>query len=90
MEAFEHGLINKVVKDEDFESQIENYIEKAKKLSGEVISLGKSVLNKQKNLELSDAYCVASKGMRDNIVEKDDCKQGLTAFAEKRSPNFKK
>jgi len=32
---------------------------------------------------------VASEGMKENILEKTDCQEGLTAFAEKRHPHFK-
>ena len=60
-------------------------------MSGEVLALGKRVLNNQvNNMNLSEAYCVAIEGMRENIMEKTDCREGLTAFAEKRSPRFDK
>lgn len=56
-----------------------------------MLALGKRVLNNQvNNMNLSEAYCVAIEGMRENIMEKTDCREGLTAFAEKRSPRFDK
>lgn len=67
-----------------------SYIKKANNLSSEVIALGKQVLRTQKDLELKDAYCVAIEGMKTNILEKADCQEGLTAFAEKRHPHFTK
>lgn len=66
------------------------YITKANGLSGEVVALGKRVLSSQSPLGLEEAYCVATEGMRENIIEKEDCREGLSAFAEKRHPHFKK
>ena len=88
-EAFNYGLINKVVEDDKLDQTVNQYIEKANKLSGEVIALGKRVLSKQLPLDLEEAYCVATEGMRENIIEKQDCREGLAAFAEKRHPHFK-
>ena len=62
-QALKYGLINKIVKAEHLDEEINNYISKAGKLSGEVIALGKKVFNEQSSLNLEDAYCVAEKGM---------------------------
>ena len=43
--------------------------------------MGKRVLSQQVDCDLEKAYCVATEGMRENIIEKDDCKEGLTAFS---------
>jgi hypothetical protein len=50
------------------DEQISEYIDKAGKLSGEVLSLGKKILNKQSTLDLEQAYCVAIEGMKENIL----------------------
>lgn len=63
-EAFQYGLINKVVKNDNLDFEIEAYISKANKLSGEVIALGKRVLSKQSHQNLEEAYCIATEGMR--------------------------
>ena len=85
----QYGLINKVTPHDQLDAEVNSYIAKANKLSGEVLALGKRVLSKQVPLDLEQAYCVASEGMRQNITEKEDCREGLTAFAEKRHPHFK-
>lgn len=63
-----YGLINKVVAADKLDEQINEYIDKVGKLSGEVLSLGKKILNKQSTLDLENAYCVASEGMKENIL----------------------
>lgn len=69
-EALTYGLINKVVPNDKLDEEVSSYITKANKLSGEVVALGKRVLNNQSNLDLEKAYCVAAEGMRENILEK--------------------
>jgi enoyl-CoA hydratase/carnithine racemase len=73
-EAFSYGLINKVVPNDKLEEEVSSYIAKANKLSGEVIGLGKRVLSQQSCLDLEQAYNVAIEGMRENIMEKEDCR----------------
>jgi enoyl-CoA hydratase/carnithine racemase len=73
-EAYKYGLINKVVANGGLQDAIEEYIGKANGLSGEVVALGKRVLSKQSPLDIEKAYCLATEGMRENILEKDDCK----------------
>lgn len=68
---------------------VNSYIEKSQKLSGEVITFGKKVLWEQRGLQIDDAYELASKAMSENIKTKEDCQEGLRAFAEKRHPHFK-
>ncbi len=89
-EAFQYGLVNKVVAEGQMKAEIEGYISKASHLSGEVLALGKAALDQQLSApDLPEAYCLAGKAMHDNITSKADCKEGLAAFAEKRHPSFK-
>jgi enoyl-CoA hydratase/carnithine racemase len=67
-EAYQYGLVNRVVANDKLEEAVEEYIAKANHLSGEVLALGKRVLASQQSLDLEKAYCVASEGMRENIV----------------------
>lgn len=50
------------------EEEVSSYVAKANKLSGEVISLGKRVLSQQSKLDLEQAYCIATEGMKENIL----------------------
>jgi enoyl-CoA hydratase/carnithine racemase len=51
-EAYQYGLVNKVVENGNLDQAVEEYISKANSLSGEVIALGKRVLNSQTPLDL--------------------------------------
>lgn len=73
-EAYQYGLVNKVLKDEQqLDAEVNSYISKLHKLSGEVIALGKDVLDRQITQGIKEAYCTASGGMRENILTKEDC-----------------
>lgn len=51
-EAFQYGLINKVVQKDKLNLAIKEYITKANGLSGEVVALGKRVLANQSPLDI--------------------------------------
>lgn len=89
-EAFQYGLVNKVVEEDKLDEETMKIVKKIKEYSPEVISLGKSAFYKQLEMEkLEDAYCIAGAKMVENL-EKDDCKEGIEAFIEKRKPVFGK
>ena len=74
-EAYQYGLVNKVVPEGQMHTTVEDYISKAKQLSGEVLTLGKAALDQQLTApDLASAYCLAGKAMHDNITNKSDCK----------------
>ena len=51
------------------------------------ISIGKSAFYGQSDLDLSSAYEYTSKVMVENLL-KEDAKEGIGAFIEKRSPTW--
>lgn len=70
-EALQYGLVNKVLTDEkQLDNEVNSYIGKLAKLSGEVIALGKDVLARQTPETLEKAYSIAGAGMRENIITK--------------------
>ena len=52
------------------------------------VATGKRAFYAQIEMELSDAYKYTSKTMTDNLL-KNDAKEGINAFLEKRSPDWK-
>jgi enoyl-CoA hydratase/carnithine racemase len=73
------------VNEDDLEEETNKYVKKTLNLSSEVIQLGKKILNQQEKLEILEAYKVTAEGMQENL-QKEDCKEGITAFKEKRHP----
>ena len=56
--------------------------------SSATIKIGKDAFYKQKDMSLKEAYDYTSKIMTENMLHKDS-EEGITAFLEKRSPNWK-
>ena len=56
--------------------------------SSVAVSVGKSAFYKQSDKELTEAYQYTSRVMVENLL-KDDAKEGIEAFIEKRKPNFR-
>ena len=52
------------------------------------VSIGKKAFYAQADMDLSEAYKYTSKIMIDNLL-KDDAKEGIDAFIEKRKPDWK-
>ena len=97
--ALDWGLINEIVdvvelsNEEGRKKLRENSLklaEKINKFSSETLGFGKKTFYKQsQDYDLEEAYKVASLGMCTNILFKDT-QEGITAFLEKRKPNFNK
>ena len=86
--AKEIGLINNVVKKEDLLGEVKELAEKIASKSSMTVSIGKKAFYAQAEMNLSEAYKYTSQVMKDNLLN-DDAKEGIDAFIEKRSPNWK-
>jgi enoyl-CoA hydratase/carnithine racemase len=86
--AKEIGLINNMVQKEDLTLEVSKLAEKIASKSSMTVSIGKEGFYAQTEMDLSEAYKYTSKIMRDNLL-KHDAKEGVNAFIEKRSPNWK-
>ena len=86
--AKEIGLINNVVEKEDLSEEVNILAEKIASKSSMTISIGKKAFYAQAEMDLSEAYKYTSKIMSDNLL-KDDAKEGIDAFIEKRKPDWK-
>ena len=86
-EAFELGLVNKVVKPEELDAAVKSYTDYFANAPTRAIGLIKKMLNKSSTSTLEEmleyeAYCQEIAG---GTV---DHKEGVTAFLEKRKPAF--
>ncbi|MDC0028413.1 enoyl-CoA hydratase [Gammaproteobacteria bacterium] len=86
--AKEIGLINSIVLKEKLTLEVDKLAEKIAGKSTMTVSTGKKAFYAQVEMDLSEAYKYTSKTMTDNLL-KLDAKEGINAFLEKRSPDWK-
>ena len=86
--AKEIGLINNAVPREELILEVNKLAEKIASKSTMTVATGKKAFYAQAEMDLSEAYKYTSKTMTDNLL-KNDAKEGISAFLEKRSPDWK-
>ena len=86
--AKEIGLINNIVLKEELTLEVDRLAEKIASKSMMTVSTGKKAFYAQVEMDLSEAYKYTSKTMTDNLLKRD-AKEGINAFLEKRSPDWK-
>ncbi|XP_021513643.1 enoyl-CoA hydratase domain-containing protein 3, mitochondrial [Meriones unguiculatus] len=84
-EALRHGLISKVVPEEQLQEETMRIAKKIASLSRSVVTLGKATFYKQLPQDLRTAYYLASQAMVDNLGLQDG-QEGIEAFIQKRKP----
>ena len=82
------GLVNRVVADDALDQETIALASLIASKSSVVLETGKKTFYNQKEMPLSEAYEYASKVMVDNML-KQDAKEGINAFIEKRQPEWK-
>jgi len=82
------GLINNVVSKDKLTPEVVGLAEKIAGKSTMTVATGKKAFYVQAEMDLSKAYQYTSKTMTDNLL-KHDAKEGIDAFIEKRSPEWK-
>ena len=85
--AKEIGLINDYYPNSELENEVLKLAKKIASKSNLTIKIGKKAFYKQLEMPLSKAYKYASKMMTKNAMAMD-AKEGISAFLEKRSPNW--
>ncbi|XP_074214218.1 enoyl-CoA hydratase domain-containing protein 3, mitochondrial isoform X1 [Camelus bactrianus] len=84
-EALLHGLLSRVVPEEQLEEETMRIARKVASLSRPVVSLGKAAFYRQLAQDLRTAYHLASQTMVDNLGLPDG-QEGIKAFLQKRKP----
>jgi enoyl-CoA hydratase/carnithine racemase len=85
--AKEIGLINDIYSTDDVTNQTMRLAQKIATKSSLTIATGKNAFYAQAEMNLSNAYEYTSKVMTDNLM-RDDAKEGINAFIEKRDPDW--
>jgi enoyl-CoA hydratase/carnithine racemase len=87
--ALDWGLVNRVVAAGDLDATVKAFTDRIVARSAAVVALGKRAFYAQVDRSLGDAYAVTSEAMASNLLE-PDAAEGIDAFLEKRSANWKK
>ena len=87
-EAKEIGLINDHFENSKLEEEVSKLAETVASKSNKVVKIGKEAFYKQLEMPLNEAYKYTSEVMSENMLALD-AKEGISAFLEKRVPNWK-
>jgi len=85
--ALQWGFVNSVVDDADLDSAVSDLLRRATRGSAWSKALGKRTFYEQVNMAEADAYTFASAVMADAVTG-DAAQEGISAFLEKREPDF--
>ncbi len=86
--CLELGLINKIVSKEDLLNEAILWADKLTERSSQSLKLTKQIMRKALDSSYEDIYDLEAKTQNTLIGSKDNI-EGVTAFMEKRQPNFK-
>jgi len=85
--AKEIGLINDFVEAEQLTNTVMALADKIASKPSSTVAIGKKAFYEQAEMNLSKAYEYTSEVMRNNLL-RDDAKEGISAFIQKRSPDW--
>ncbi|ETX15547.1 enoyl-CoA hydratase [Roseivivax halodurans JCM 10272] len=85
--AREIGLVNRVVPEADLDAETEALATIVAGKLGAAVRIGKQAFYRQAELPLAEAYAYTGAAMVENMLD-EDTSEGITAFLEKRKPNW--
>lgn len=85
--AVEWGLINQSVPDEELDAAVDSLVEKILRFSPSTLATGKRAYYAQEGLPETRAYDVTTPIMASNASDAS-AQEGMTAFLDKREPNW--
>jgi enoyl-CoA hydratase/carnithine racemase len=86
-EAQARGLVNRAVADDQLDAEVGRLVASILAKPRAAIAMGKELFYRQRELGIEAAYQLAAQTMAVNMM--DGCAQeGVTAFTEKRKPNW--
>jgi enoyl-CoA hydratase len=86
-EALATGLVNRVIEPEQFMDEVMAFANKLAAGAGRAMAAIKASVYEGIDLPMDQALAVERRNARENCTT-EDAREGLTAFAEKRKPNF--
>ena len=86
--CLELGLVNKVVAGENLLAEAISWADKLSLRSSQSLSLTKKIMRKSVDSSYEDIYDLEAK-TQNTLTGSEDNIEGITAFMEKRKPNFK-
>ena len=86
--CLELGLVNKVVAGENLLAEAISWADKLSLRSSQSLSLTKKIMRKSVDSSYEDIYDLEAK-TQNTLTGSEDNIEGITAFMEKRQPNFK-
>ena len=87
-EAVEIGLINRAVPDNELETAVTTLAQQIAAASAQTLAVGKPAFYQQIEMDRPTAYEMAQQVMVNNLL-KEDAHEGITAFLEKRPPEWR-
>lgn len=88
-EAFQMGLVNRVVKDDALDKETEEFLKPYLKLSAEVLRQAKRAVMKGMKDELEPSLRIIEDFYLNGLMKTNDAQEGLKAFLEKRKAVWK-
>ncbi len=82
------GLINRCVSGSDLQKTIDEVAGKIANKSGDTLKVGKHAFYEQQTMKVDHAYHYASEVMVTNLLT-EDAREGISAFLEKRAPDWR-
>jgi cyclohexa-1,5-dienecarbonyl-CoA hydratase len=88
-EAYEAGLVNKVVPQEELQKEAEEWAKRFSALSGVVLRLARKAVKEGWDTQQDAGLRRIEEIYMDELMKTHDANEGLQAFMEKRSPRWK-
>ncbi len=85
--ACELGLVNRVVAPDDLVAETQTLAETVAAKLGSAVRIGKQAFYEQLHMPLDQAYAFTGAVMAENMMD-DDTSEGISAFIEKRNPDW--
>ena len=87
--ALQEGLVNRVVTPEALDAEVERLVQSIVEKPRAAVTMGKALVYQQRELGVEAAYQLAGQTMAVNMMD-DAAQEGAQAFAEKRTPTWKR